>query len=212
MNLPCRATPSMGPPTSESGGGLKVLSTAMDPSSTSLTTRSTTRPARKSTRPWTSGSSGNRGSSPERLQPFAAHREDPVQSEPVGSPQHRHAGVVLSEQLVVGDGQTVAQHLLRRGELADQHCLDRFGVLLAELAVDGGVVLTVVADQEPAHPGELAQEPVQLVRLVLLAAAEPAGVGRAPVGQQQRTVWILVPPQEARERRGGVPGAGGQVE
>ena len=60
MNLPCRDTPSTGAPTSACGGGVKVLSTEIEPSSTPVTTSPDVRSPRNSTRACTSGSSGMR--------------------------------------------------------------------------------------------------------------------------------------------------------
>src|SRR5690606_4210550 len=179
---------------SASGGGSNVLRTAMDPNSTSVTTRPTTRPPRKSTSAWTSGSSGT--VTPAPAQAGARVLDHRVEGEAVGGLDHGYLPVPSAEELVRGEGEAVGEHLLRRRQPADRHDLDLVRVLLGELPVDHRVVLAVVADEDPPQVRELAGQTLQLVALVLTAAAEPAGVGRAPVGEQERTGGVVVPLQE----------------
>ena len=79
-----------------------------------------------------------------------------------------------------------------------------------ELRVDHRVALAVVADEHPADRGEVRDQPAQARELVLAPAAEPAGVGRPPVAQQQRAAGEAVVGQEARQRPGRVPRAAGR--
>src|SRR4029453_1608532 len=76
----------------------------------------------------------------------------------------------------------------------------------------GRIVLAVVADEDPAQLGQVAEEAAQSPALVCLTGAEPALGGRSPVGHQQRPARVAVPDQEAGDRPGDVPGAGGEVD
>ena len=75
----------------------------------------------------------------------------------------------------------VGEELLGLGELADQDRLDELRVPLGEGGVERGVVLTVVADEDPADVRVRGGEALERARLVLGAGAEEAGVGGSPV-------------------------------
>ena len=134
--------------------------------------------------------------------------EHPV---PVGCREGRHrARRPRADRRV--DLHRVGQHLLGRRQVPDADGVDPVGPRLGEVGVDLRVVLAVVADEQPRDVGEVAGEPVEAGALVRLAAAEPAGVGRAPVGEHERAEGEAVLDEEAVEGRRGVPGARRDVD
>ena len=194
-------TRSAGPPPAEPPGlpGTHPHNHHVRPTPTRTTPRfARPPPARPPGLPRGSGGAGG----PQELEQAVA----------VGRPADRHRPAHPGRELLVGDRDAVREHLLGRSQLPDRDRLDDVGAVAGEVAVDLGVVLAVVADQDPADVGELPRQPVQRRPLVLLAAAEPPRVGRAPVGQQQRAGRVAVPLEEPGQRRRGVPRPRGQVE
>src|SRR5580765_220796 len=184
MNLPCRDTRSTGAPTRAWGGGLKVFRTEIEPSSTPVTANPSSRAARKSTRAWTSGSSG--------IGPaFQRDVDEPAEGITVRGPAHGHLHRPAADraEVLVRDRQDVGENLLGRGQLADGQRPHDIGPDLGEVTVDRGVVLAVVADEQPSDVGEVAGQPVQGCLLVVAPGPEPAGRRGAPVGEQHRPQW-----------------------
>ena len=72
---------------------------------------------------------------------------------------------IVGTRVRVRNGETVGQHLLGRGELTDADGPDVIRVRLREVAVQLGVVLAVVADQDPADVRELLRSRRSAVRL-----------------------------------------------
>lgn len=90
--------------------------------------------------------------------------------------------------------------MLTGGELADGAETYVCWLQAGELGVQVGIVLAVVADEQPLDVGQVPGEFAQAAALVLLPAAEPAGVGGAqsvssiaPWGMPWRAVkrWII---------------------
>src|SRR5690606_39252767 len=105
----------------------------------------------------------------------------------VGAERRRDAGADLAREAARGrQRRAVGEDLLRRRQLADRDGRDVVREPSRGTRVDLRVVLAVVADQEPVDVGQLAEEAFERGVLVLGAAAEPPGVRRAPVRQQER--------------------------
>ena len=97
---------------------------------------------------------------------------------PIGRVDPRHRLVALGF-----DRRPAArQNRLARGEPPDGDGPHVVGVAANEVAVDAFVVLTVVADQQPADARELACEALETDALVLGPAAEPAVSSSGPRG------------------------------
>ncbi len=109
-------------------------------------------------------------------------------------------------------GHAAGENGLCRRQVADRNGGNVLGVRGGEFGVDLLVVLAIVADEQPAHLGELLGQPGQRRPLVFPAAAEPSVVRRPPVGQQQRAGGVEVTGKEAGQRRSDIPGTGRQVE
>src|SRR5699024_8594108 len=209
MNLPWRCTPSTGAPSMVCGGGSTVLRTEKEASSSRSTASPARRSPRKSTSPWTSGSSGILAlpsTSSECLAHLLEHRV------PVRGPADRQLDADVLLVVVRRDRREVAEQLLGRREHPDPDGPDPVGPLLGELAVETGIVLPVVADEHPPHLGQLPGETVQARPLVVPTGAEPAGVGRAPVGHEHRAERVAGAAEEAGQRRHGVPRARRDVD
>ena len=84
---------------------------------------------------------------------------------------------------------------------------------LGEVRVDLRVVLAVVADEEPAdRAGSPWPAGRASARLCSWPLRNQPGVGRPPVGEEQRPDGVPVAAEEPVERRRGVPGAGRDVD
>ena len=141
--------------------------------------------------------------------------QEPSQLVAVGAHDDGHVGLGQGPGLGpdahgVG-GQPSGEHLLGGGQAADGDGGDPVGVVAGGLAVDVRVVLAVVAEEDPGDLGQVDHEPAQLGALVLDARAEPAGVGRPPVGHERGPRGEAVAGEEGAQGGDHVPGAGGQV-
>ena len=102
----------------------------------------------------------------------------------------------------------MGEDLFYRIEFAQCDTANTRWVFAGEFVVDEGVVLPVVAYEEPFDVGEHDEQVPQLRFLVFLPGAEEAGWGGAPVGEEHGADGEFVFLDEVEERGVGVPGAG----
>src|SRR5664279_2848391 len=149
-----------------------------------------------------------RGILPRRIGQVAEARrglagsDDPVdlvlEGVAVGAPDpgHDRRQVLRPRRVEALEREAVSQDLLHGVQLADRYAADPLRSVRGELAVDHRIVLAVVTDEQPRDLREVARELPQRVPLVLETTAEPAGVRRPPVREQQGTGWESLPVQE----------------
>ena len=126
--------------------------------------------------------------------------------------RRRDGRIDRSRRPVRTSARAVREDVLCACQLADGHGSDRFGMSSCERGVDLRITLPVVTDEHPRRVRVVPPQPLQCYPLVFCAAAEPTGVGRSPVSEQQRTGREAVFGHEPLEVPSEVPGTGREVD